>query len=200
MVGKKTLPGVGTAMSTRNAKDKPIDYEDALRLFVSEYNSFTKQAAEHLIRKCATVAQAEATLSEDALDRFCKQVKLDKKSSTFRKYRKIGQKAERLLAVADQLPDNWTTLYSLAKLEPQEFDELVTSERLHPGITASDLSSISSSASTEERCVFRIDVTPLPDGHRAKVFHELEGVAEKYGVTITGLPEELADNFGTEAA
>jgi hypothetical protein len=176
------------------------DLEATLRLFVGEYKSFTKQAAEHLIRKCATVAEAEATLPEETFERFLTAVGLDKKSSTFRKYRKIGDEADRLLAVADRLPDNWTTLYTLAKLEKQEFDTLVTSNSLHPGITASGLSSISSSGPTEERCVFRIDATPLPDCQRAGMFHDLEDMAEKYGVVVTGLPDELAASLDKEVA
>ena len=191
--------GIANEISSEVPASLSNDLEATLRLFVGEYKSFTKQAAEHLIRKCAIVAEAETTLTGDAFDRFCTEVGLDIKSSTFRKYRKIGEQADRLLAVADRLPDNWTTLYTLAKLEKEEFDDLVTSEVLQPGITASELVG-GGSASTEERCVFRIDATQLPDGQRAEVFHELEDVAGRYGVTVSGLPDELAASLDTEVA
>jgi len=157
------------------------------------YRSFEKEGAENTIMQGQEVAEVNDNFSKTDLAEFCEQVKLPKESSKFRKFLKIGRQAARLRQVVDMLPNCWTTLYMLAKLNADEFDRLVTSGQLHVSMTAADIESATSAAgpTTVKKCVLRIDVSDLGDGEKVDFFHELTAVTRKYGVRVVGSPNEL---------
>jgi hypothetical protein len=190
----------GEAVETSDDRPSlPNNLEATIGFFVSEYVRFTKLAAEQVVRKCKVLAEAEMTLPPNDFAKFCEKTNLKQKSSTFRKYRKIGQEADRLLAVADRLPADWTTLYLLARLDRPEFDELVTSDALHADITASELSRARSKDPATDKCIFRVDVTSLLDGERAELFREIKEAADRYGAVMSGLPDHLVADCEVEA-
>lgn len=67
---------------------------------------------------------------------FWRHTQLKRQSSKFRKFLVIGQQSERLRLIIDVLPDEWTTIYKLASLEPDEFKLLKNDGRLHQEATA----------------------------------------------------------------
>jgi len=169
------------------------DIEAKLGLLVTTYRGFAKDTATSCIKMCKLVVEADETLPKWALDRFCKQVKLDRNSSTYRKIKKIGESADRLLQFADLLPHNWTTLYQLALKEPDELRRLAENGILHPAMTAADLRQATPGKCALSQFIIKLDVTSLPQADRLSLAEELELLGARFGITIKGLPAKSTE-------
>ena len=161
------------------------DIEARLSYFIQGYYEFTKDAADIYIRKCQLVLEAEEELPVEAVQRFFDRIRLPRNSATYRKVRKIAEAGDRLLKVADRLPDSWTTLYQLAKLQPQEFDELVQNDALHVGITSADLRTATASGSDKPKFIIKVDGSSLSHGEQTQLYREIKESADKYGATVS---------------
>jgi hypothetical protein len=78
--------------------------EATVEFLANEFNAYGKAAAEQIIRRGRTVARAKGTLGYSGFQEFCRLVRLDPKSSTCRKYIRIGAEADWLLPIAAHLP------------------------------------------------------------------------------------------------
>jgi hypothetical protein len=153
--------------------------------FIEQYKRFAKAGSEGIIDQCSTLVVAEYDLSPRNFDGFCAELKLQKDSSTFRKLKKIGQEATRLKSVADRIPNSWTTLYQLAKLEAAEFDRLLVSDHLHPAMTVQELTAaISSEPKTVAHYLVRVDLDGLSDAVRVEALNKIKELAANYGAKV----------------
>jgi hypothetical protein len=112
---------------------------------VEQYKTFAKRSAENVIRAAETVfiASREFELSPEDLQTFKKRVGLDQRDdSTYRKLRKIGEEVTRFEPFVHRLPNSWTTLWELAKLDPDQFDQVTEDSRFAPAMTAAELDDI----------------------------------------------------------
>jgi hypothetical protein len=173
------------------------DVEARIRFFVQGYYDFMKDAADIYVRKCQLVLEAERDLPAEAVQQFFDRIRLPRNSGTYRKVRKIAEAGDRLLRVADKLPDSWTTLYQLAKMEPHVFDELVQDDVLHPDITAADLLAAKEQRSekvAKEQFIVTIDGSELSRGEQIQMYREVKEAVDGYGATISDIPlAELED-------
>jgi hypothetical protein len=64
-------------------------------------------------------------LNNSDLEYFCQTVHLDPKSSTFRKYKAIGENAPRFRQVLDKLPSSFSVLYEMTTLDAKDFEHYV---------------------------------------------------------------------------
>lgn len=108
--------------------------------YVDRYRHFAKQSAESIINLALTLVEAEDKLKKSEFATFCDQVGIDRYGSTYRKLKSIAINSARFAPVMDRLPNTWTTIYKLAKLEADQFDALVTNGVISPFMTMSDLS------------------------------------------------------------
>ena len=60
---------------------------------------------------------------------------MDPKGTTARKLKEIGEKLTRFQPYLDKLPNTWTTIYVLAKMDDHEFQRVANSGVLHPFVT-----------------------------------------------------------------
>jgi hypothetical protein len=172
------------------------DIEARLHYFVQGYYEFTKDAAHTYIRKCQLVLEAEGELPAEAIQQFFDRIRLPRNSATYRKVRKIAEAGDRLLRVADKLPDSWTTLYQLAMMKPHVFDELVQDDVLHPDITAADLLAAKEKRSekvAKEQFIVTIDGSELSRGEQIQMYREVKEAVDGYGATISDIPLALED-------
>ena len=58
------------------------------------------------------------------LNYFCMNVGISQKSSTFRKYKAIGENADKFRLYMDRLPSAFSTLYEIATLDADTFEEI----------------------------------------------------------------------------
>jgi hypothetical protein len=179
---------------------EPFKYNLTLQRYVQRYATFRKEEALCTIEKCATLVEAEQNLTAPELEEFCRRIELRRNSSTFRKYRTIGEAADRMRPHADKLPDNWTTLYELAKMRLDRFDRLITSGKLHPSTTAEELKEAAfTPVQPEKNFVLRVDVTAVSECQQFELYQGLNELAEKCGATVTGWPNELIRKFEARA-
>jgi hypothetical protein len=184
--------------------------EQSIESFIIQFNTFSKLAAEHLILKCKTIVEVKEAMP-DQLELFCRRVRLDPKSSTFRKYFKIGTEASWLVPLADRLPASWTTIYPLAVLGQAAAYELMRNGTLHAEMTADQLRAATASCEVDHQeiaveavekaadaCIFTIQASELCDQGRLELYCDLMQSAQKYGLTVDGLPEELSERIIVE--
>lgn len=144
-------------MATKSKKTKLTpEQENAIiqtaQNFANQFMSFKKQSAEGLLQMSKAVSDVKSK-HKDALKKFCILTELDPSSSTFRKYNAIGQNFDRLMEYVEKLPNNWTTLYKVASLSPTEFQKLVDSNMLNPGIKAATIREVLGNASIKNSSV-----------------------------------------------
>jgi hypothetical protein len=184
--------------------------EPTIESLVAEFNTLGEMLSEHHVLRCKPVARAKAK-GKNGFEEFCAKAKLRPESSTTRKYLKIGLEADWLLPMAHQLPAEWTTIYDVAVLGQAKAEEMVRLGTLHPQVTARELKAAASSdvsddivsdtseadetIGTTEPCVFQVDASDLPDQERLKLYRDLEQKAAEYGLTVAGLPHDLAERL-----
>jgi hypothetical protein len=110
--------------------------------YVERYRTFARNTAQNIIGLGQTVAEASDTLTGTELNVFCEQVGIEPNGSTFRKLRKIGAQAERLSAHMESLPNNWTTVYALAHMDKDQFNQIVESSTLSPTVSMKEISEV----------------------------------------------------------
>jgi hypothetical protein len=81
-------------------------------------------------------------LTEIDLNYFCATVCLDKKSSTFRKYLCIADKADLFEKYLDKVPASYTILYEITTLDADQFELLIKSKQLNNFITLNEVKKI----------------------------------------------------------
>jgi hypothetical protein len=121
-------------ISTLPVQNGTVMLSAATLTYIEKYKSFARQTAESIIGLAQTLIEAEEHLDPVDFESFCREVGVPKGSSTYKKLRAIGYRASRFEPFVDNLPNTWTTIYKLAKLEPDEFDRVTPI--LSPFVTA----------------------------------------------------------------
>ena len=121
---------------------------------VQRYKHFARASAENIVELAKTLATAKSALSPEEHKMFCHDVGLNPKSSTYRKLTVIGDKAARFEPHLARMPAAWTTVYKLAKLSDEKFDDVAKNDRFSPFMTAKSITAI---------------VEPKPSAIRARV-------------------------------
>lgn len=114
--------------------------EDVVNTYIRRYQLSTKNAIENILNMGEAVFEVYTKnkakeLTDDDLKYFCTAVNLDIKSSTFRKYKAIGQNANRFREVMDKLPATFSVLYEMATLSGDDFERLVMNKSYTKAIT-----------------------------------------------------------------
>lgn len=125
-----------------NGKDKAL-MDD----LINTYQTSTKNAVQNILNMCIAVKEIDekrkAKLINDFdVSYFCASVSLDRKSPTYRKYRKIGEHAGRFQKHMDSLPSAYTVLFQIATLDAEKFEELVESNQITPCLSLEKLKQI----------------------------------------------------------
>jgi hypothetical protein len=156
---------------------------------VLKYRTFAKQTAENIIKLAETLLEAKRSLKESELLQFCKEVKLDHEGPTFRKLTKIGEQASRFEPFFDQMPNTWTTIYKLAKLERDTFDKVAHDDRFTPMMKASDVDIIiGGSSRTQIERLSRdvtIDLRGCDSDKKTEICLKVGDLVRQYGFKVT---------------
>jgi hypothetical protein len=118
-------------------------------------------------------------------ERFYADVKLDPKGSTVRKLMAIGQQLPRFQPYLNIIPNTWTTLYELARLEDEEFKMVVDSGVLHPLVTLREIDEVRGRPSTKpkQQFIFNVDLYKIGTPTRQAEFaRRLEALVEEFGI------------------
>lgn len=104
--------------------------------YVQQFNQFARKTAEAIIGMSETIYQAKTELGKkDSTEKkgklfkeFCQAIRYDAKSSAVRKLLQIGQMADMLKKHTDQLPNTWTTIYTLTQLGQETLERLISDQ------------------------------------------------------------------------
>ena len=108
--------------------------------FIQRYQQSTKNAIEQILKMGETVLELyelskDGILNEHDLNYFCMNVGIDEKGSTFRKYKAIGENADRFREHLDKLPSAFSTLYEIATLDAITFEKIFIKGKNCQGLT-----------------------------------------------------------------
>lgn len=112
----------------------------AVAKLVDRYNNFLAKTIENILELGKVVYEADQNLSGAERAIFCSQTNLKEGESTYRKLKQIGKNYETLLPHKSYLPNNWTTVYQLTRLNKDQFKSLVESQSLNPYSTMKEIS------------------------------------------------------------
>ena len=152
--------------------------------FVARFQGCVKQTAQGLIDTIITVWEAQEGLAPREFSRFCTEVKLPEGSKN-RKWKKIGEQAARFRKFFDKLPCNWTTLYVLAVLTDEQYDQVTQHPLFGPAMAAKDVKLILSGGSGREvkpMAKLAVDISGLTEQEREAFKQELKALQERFGV------------------
>jgi hypothetical protein len=160
-----------------------------LSLYLDRYRTFAKQTAESFLGLAATLVEAKEKLNPVDFTLFCKNINLEKDGSTYKKIFKIGSEIARFQPVVELLPNSWTTIYDLAKLEKNKFLEITKSNVLSPTMTALELKRALAQNSQEqgskkEKTDISIKLNHLSVEDKIKVYELIFNIKSDYPFEI----------------
>lgn len=152
---------------------------------VERYRAFAKKSAENIIKLAETLLEAKQKLDASQMTQFCAAVGLE--GSTYRKMIKIGEEASRFEPFIDRIPSNWTTLYDLAKLPPEKFEQVAKDSRFGQMMTADDIELIiagdEQSKNIRSKPDFTVSFGKIGDDTKLEASRRFAELAEQYGFT-----------------
>jgi len=107
--------------------------------YVSEMNVLNSKSACSILNIANLFISAKKELNQFDYSKFINRIHYTDKSSSIRKWEAIGHASLRLMQVAHLLPPNWSTIYKISALTPEEFDYLIKNNLLNPSITAIEI-------------------------------------------------------------
>lgn len=140
-VGTDAYSSVALVEENNVPNGTTVSTSDVCRL-IEKYKGFAKQSAESIINLALTVDEAERNLRKDDLSLFFEEIGMSPTGSTFRKHKRIAESSARFMPMIDRLPNNWTTLYKLAALSGDQYQQLVCNGTIKPNMTARDIREI----------------------------------------------------------
>ena len=176
-----------------------------MKSLAEQYRKFAKASGEDILGLAEIVYLANRELNLRFLEEFYQEVGLDPKGTTARKLKEIGEKLTRFQPYLDKLPNTWTTIYVLAKMEGHEFQRVVELGR-HASVrdAESHRGRCSGEKAGEEEHTFNvfIDLNKVGNALKQKEFaRKLKSLLAEYHVdleTSTGHKSELEALFEGE--
>ena len=107
--------------------------------YANQVNELFINSACSILNIANVFVQAKHDLPKTDFDDFLKLTKYAEKSSSVRKWLRIGDAYVRLAPLADRLPPNWSTIYKLSTLKANELDALIEANVLSRNMTAKDI-------------------------------------------------------------
>ena len=177
---------------------------EAVKSLAEQYKKFAKATSENILGLAETVYVANQELNMRYLEEFYREVGLDPKSGTARKLKEIGEKLTRFQPYLEKLPNTWTTIYVLAKMQDHEFQRVAESGVLHPFATLKaieDVVRVRKAGDEEHTFNVFIDLNKVGSALKQKEFaRKLKSLLAEYHVdleTSTGHKSELEALFET---
>ena len=175
---------------------------EAVKSLAEQYKKFAKATSENILGLAETVYVANQELNMRYLEEFYREVGLDPKSGTARKLKEIGEKLTRFQPYLEKLPNTWTTIYVLAKMQDHEFQRVAESGVLHPFATLKaieDVVRVRKAGDEEHTFNVFIDLNKVGTALKQKEFaRKLKSLLAEYHVdleTSTGHKSELEALF-----
>ena len=162
------------------------DIKPEILTFIDRYQSFIRKTAESILGLAETLVQAEADLNAVDFLIFCENVGIAKPGSTYSKLKHIGDNIERFRPFLDRLPNTWTTIYKLSKLEADQFARVT--DHLSPFITSKEIDDqmgVSRTTGAAQIFDFKIALGVLDGESKAEVYEALLALKARYKFSLS---------------
>ena len=164
----------------------------AVQSYLDRYHTALRKTAQSVLDVAATVLEAKEELTQPEFAQFLQEVGFDEKSSTYKKFVAIARKKELLEHHVDALPTAWTTIYQLAKLDADQFEQVANSGQLNPLMSANQITTIISggAAANCNRPASDVFITTqdLDTAERVALHSEVKELCQRYGVSVRFAP------------
>jgi len=112
--------------------------------YIKTFQQYTKDTVENILKLGSLVLEMKTKkdngqLDQSDMDYFCFSVGLREEGSNFRKFKRLGDCAEKFRRYLDKLPDSYTVLYEIATLDSDLFEELMNNNEIHSYVTLKDV-------------------------------------------------------------
>jgi hypothetical protein len=176
-----------------------------IKAFVREYKGYTKKSAEGILGLARTIMRVEAELGSLYRKAFYVEVGLDHDPSKLTKLKKIGESLTRFQPYLERLPNSWTTLYELARLDSEDFGRVAESGMMHPLATMKEIDMALGRSAAKGTPQFRVYVDLSLIGSRSRQAEfvqklhalardfDLKPVAPSHEDDLSSLLEEFDD-------
>ena len=101
----------------------------------AKYNGFARKTAESVLNMAKVVWDMKAQKNKVEFENFCDLINCKPESSYIRKFIQIGKKFDVLMANADNLPSQWTTVYQISKLSNEAIGNLIEKGSINPSLS-----------------------------------------------------------------
>jgi hypothetical protein len=156
------------------------------------FNKHMRKTVDSILIQAIAVSRSGLLVYEEE-EKFHINVGFAKDSGTCRKWTLIGNNITRLRPFMDRLPPNWTTIYKLVSLEPEEFRKVTDDPKFNRRMTGNEIGEILGTAKMKEKLEkFDVDISINLD--RVK-FHKDPDASKKVFARLRALQIE----FGFES-
>ena len=117
--------------------------------YIEDFNNLKRATGRAILKMAHLVFHVESVHTKSEKEAFAIACNLDRKSTSYAKWKTLGQNVERFNLVENKcLPNHWTTLYALAKLTTEQFN--LVADKLSSDITMLAINKMLPSASVNK--------------------------------------------------
>lgn len=135
---------VNTTVETTN--------DQLVKKSVLEFKGYARKTAENVLEMGRVVFETKSQLKEDkvAYEDFCSRIGFNPKSKSIVKLGQIGKVYSLLKSHTECLPNNWTTLYEIARLGEKKISEFIEQGLIHQNMLGFEVRSLNGVQSQEK--------------------------------------------------
>ncbi len=178
--------------------EKKITIEEKLMGLAKRYLTAGKKSVEQIFALADVIAEAHAEFGEVHLEDFYQRIRVEKDGPTSKKHHKIGKEKLRFVPYMDLLPNCWTTIYELAKLEKGKFQQLVDDKVLHPRATWPEMRAYVTKKKEDHKQKLPrvvVDLKNVAEGKRHHFAKKLKSLLDEFRVPLAKEQAATIDDF-----
>lgn len=156
---------------TVNTTSSIISNNDLIQASVNEFKGYARKTAENILEMGRVVFEAKNKLKANKaeFEAFCAGVGFKSDSSSIKKLAQIGKGYSFMKSQSDYLPNNWTTLYEIARLTEDQLKAFIDQGLIHQNVLGSVIKNLNGSkkgdvADTEEFPASEEKLEEVPNG------------------------------------
>ena len=157
-----------------------VEVKNYINRFVVAY----KKSAKNVIELASVIGESYANLDEESFKSFCKEIGYTTRSSYISKMKTIYTNLDRFQELKDVLPGNYTTIYDLARMPIEQFNELVANGKVTSTMRAPKVVQEPNQNTPTKGIVVKVKWDAMSMMGLAALTRLLDGFDQQWGCTI----------------
>ena len=155
-----------------------------VKTYIHRFVVAYKKSAENVIELATVIGESYANLDEESFESFCKEIGYTTRSSYISKMKTIYTNLDRFQELKDALPGNYTTIYDLARMPIEQFNELVANGKVTSTMRAPKVVKEPNQSTPAKGIVVRVKWDTMSMMGLAALTRLLDGFDQQWGCTI----------------